>query len=64
MQRGIFDSLTRDVTWETMRERSYVVSQQARIIRKPSSGIDQLAHTLRLRKSRASDQADFREARG
>jgi hypothetical protein len=49
MQRGIYD------TWETMRERTYIKSQQIRIVRHPSSQLDHLAHTLGLRRSRASD---------
>ncbi|HXV09196.1 MAG TPA: hypothetical protein VD839_00180 [Burkholderiales bacterium] len=57
MQRGIYDTLTRDVSWQTMRERSYIAAQQIRIVRKPSSSLDQLAHALGLRRSRLSDGA-------
>ena len=56
MQRGIYDSLTRDLSWQTMRERTYIAAQQVRIVRRPSSSLDQLAHTLGLRRSRASDR--------
>ena len=57
MQRGVYDTLTRDISWQTMRERTYIAAQQIRIVRKPSSGLDQLAHTLGLRRSRVSDRA-------
>lgn len=55
MQRGTYDSLTRDVAWESMRERTYIAAQQVRIVRQPASGLDQLAHRLGLRRSRMSD---------
>jgi len=55
MQRGIFDRFWDDISWETIRERSYVKSQQAKIVRRPSSRLDQLAHSLGLRRSRTSD---------
>ena len=55
MQRGIFKSLWRDICWETMRERTYIKSQQGRIVRKPSSRLDQLAHSMGLRHTRISD---------
>ncbi len=57
MQRGICDSLTREIFWETMRERTYVWAQQNRIVRQPSSGLDKLAHSLGLRRTRMSDKA-------
>jgi len=50
IQRGIYG------TWETIRERTYIKSQQFGIIRQPSTRGDQLAHTLKLRRSRASDR--------
>jgi hypothetical protein len=49
MQRGIYGN------WETMRESIYIKSQQIRIVRKPSSWFDRLAHTLGLRRSRMND---------
>lgn len=55
MQRGIYDSLTRDLSWQTVRERTYIAAQQIRIVRRSSSRLDQLAHTLGLRRSRMSD---------
>ena len=62
-QWGIHDTLTREVSWEAMRERTYFDFQQARIVRKPSSGLDQLAHTLRLRRTRAGDRVRSADTR-
>jgi hypothetical protein len=61
MQRGVYESLTRDLSWETMRERTYLAAQQVRIVRQPLSGLAQLAHTLGLRRSRISDRAGSRD---
>lgn len=55
MQRGTYDAYSRDVDWETMRERTYIKSEQIRIVRRPSSRLEQLAHTLGLRRSRIGD---------
>ena len=56
VQRGAYDKERKDITWETMRERVYRKSQHGQIVRQPSSGLDQLAHTLGLRRSRRSDR--------
>lgn len=53
-QRG-FDAFEGRIPWETLRERSHIRSEQIQIIRRPSSRLDQLAHTLRLRRTRTSD---------
>ena len=55
MQRGVRDGLFQDMTWETMRERAFTVSEQAQVVRRPVSRIDRIAHSLRLRRTRASD---------
>jgi len=55
VQRGIYKTLWGDLSWETIRERTYIRSQQVRIVRQPSSRLDQLAHTLGLRRTRMSD---------
>jgi len=55
MQRGTYDAYSGDVAWETMRERTYIKSEQIRIVRRASSRLEQLAHTLGLRRSRMSD---------
>jgi hypothetical protein len=62
MQRGIFKALWRDISWETVRERTYIKSQQRQIVRHPSSPLDQLAHTLGLRRSRMRDGRGRRNA--
>ena len=54
MQRGIYD------TWETIRARAYVKSQQIEIVRQSFSRFDQLAHTLGLRRTRISDRMESR----
>lgn len=56
IQRGTYDKARKDIAWETIRERIYSKSKHARIVRQPSSGLDQLAHTLRLRRTRKSDR--------
>jgi len=50
IQRGIYN------TWEIVRERAYVKSEQLGIVRRPSTRLDRLAHTLRLRRTRANDR--------
>jgi hypothetical protein len=56
MQRGIYGLSSGAIAWETMRERNYIKAKQIRIVRKPSSRLDQLAHTLGLRRSRMRDK--------
>ena len=56
IQLGTYDKVRKDIAWETIRERVYNKSKHARIIRQSSSGLDQLAHTLRLRRTRKSDR--------
>jgi len=64
MQRGIFNHFWDDISWETIRERGYLEAQNKRIVRGPSSGLEQLGHSLRLRRSRMSDKAKSRERSG
>jgi len=56
IQRGTYDKVRKDIAWETIRERVYSKSKHGRIIRQPSSGLDRLAHTMRLRRTRNSDR--------
>ena len=42
--------------WERLRERVYVESEQKGIVRKPAPRLVQLAHSLRLLRSRAGDR--------
>jgi len=57
MQRGRHDIYSGNIVWETMRERTYIKSQQLQIVRRTSSWLDRWAHTLRLRRSRIHDKA-------
>ena len=55
MQRGTHDAYSGGVAWETMRERTYIKSDQIRIVRRPASRVQQLAHSLGLRRKRRED---------
>lgn len=55
MQRGVYDGLFQNMAWETIRERAFMVSEQARVVRQPASRLDRVAHSLRLRRTRAGD---------
>lgn len=57
MQRGTHDPYSGEVAWETMRERTYIKSEQIRIVRQPASWLRHLAHALGVRRSRMSDGA-------
>jgi len=61
LQRGIFKTLWSDLSWETVRERAYNKLQQRRIVRQPSSRLDQLAHSMGLRRSREGDGVPARK---
>lgn len=56
IQRGTYDKVRKEIAWETIRERVYSKSKHARIVRRPSSGLDELAHSLRLRRTRKGDR--------
>jgi len=58
MQRGIFKHFWDGISWETIRERSYVDAQNNSIVRRPSSSLEQFGHSLRLRHSRMSDKTE------
>lgn len=55
MQRGTSD-FSKSIAWETMRERNYITLEQIQLVRQPTSRLDQLAHTLGLRRTRMSDR--------
>ena len=57
VQRGTYDKARKDILWETMRERVYSKARQGGIVRRPSSSLDQLGHTLGLRRTRKGDRA-------
>ena len=44
------------IAWETMREHSFVKAHEIRTLRRPASRFGQLAHSLRLRRSRICDR--------
>ena len=56
MERGIHDKFWGDIVWETLRKDTEITLSKARFFRQPSSPLDQLAHSLGLRRSRQSDQ--------
>jgi len=62
MQRSIYDAFWRDTAWETMRERTYIKSYQLRIVRRPSSWLDRLSHTIGLRRTRRGDRRQSRRS--
>ena len=55
MQRNTSD-FSEPISWETMRERNHITLDQIRIARQPISSVEQLAHKLRLRRTRMSDR--------
>jgi len=55
MQRGAHDAYSGGIAWETMRERAYIKSDQVRIVRRPASRLQRLAHALGLRRTRRED---------
>jgi len=55
VQRGIYDILLGGISWETLRKRDFSKLEQIRIVRQRSSRLDQLAHSLNLRRCRISD---------
>lgn len=55
MQRGAHDAYSGGIAWETMRERTYIKSEQVRIVRRPVSRLQRLAHALGLHRSRRDD---------
>ena len=57
VQRGVYDAVREDITWETMRDRSYDQSLHRQIVRRRTSGLDQLAHSFGLRRSRIGDRS-------
>jgi hypothetical protein len=55
MQRS-FDTFDGDIPWETIRAYDYIKAQQIQIVRQPSAPLDQMTHTLGLRRTRMSDK--------
>ena len=42
--------------WNTVADRTFITPDKIHFVRKPTSRLDQWAHFLRLRRTRASDQ--------
>lgn len=55
LQRGTYDRRSRSISWETMRERTYLISEHGQLVRKPLSWLDRLRHSLRLTRTRKAD---------
>jgi len=55
LQRGIYDRHSRSISWETMREGTYLIAEHGQIVRKPLSWLERLRHSLRLIRTRKTD---------
>jgi len=44
--------------WEPVRERSYIESEQSRIVQKRASGLARLAHSLGITRTETSDSTE------
>jgi hypothetical protein len=62
VQRGIYDPFWNEIAWETMRERGSIKLAQIKIVRQRAPRVDQLAHSLGLRRSRMSDMMGSRKS--
>lgn len=60
VQRHAWNKESIYTDWEPIRESTYVESEQKQIVRKLSTGVVRLAHSLRLLRSRATDRRNFR----
>ena len=58
VQRGVYDILSGGISWETLREHDRSRLEQIQIIRQRSSRLEQLAHSLNLRRSRQGDEVE------
>ena len=58
MERGIHDKFWGDIVWEPLRADTDITLGKERFFRQPVSPVDQLAHSLGLRRSRKSDRTD------
>jgi len=55
LQQGIYRRHSRSISWETMRERTYLISEHGQLVRKPLSWLDRLRHSLRMTRTRKTD---------
>ena len=61
LQRAVPCSLSGEVAWETMRERTCLELQHLNVVRQPSSWHERLAHSSGLRQRRVNDRNNDRQ---
>ena len=61
LQRAVHCSLSGQVAWETMRERTCLELQHLQVVRQPSSMLEGLAHSFGLRRRRMSDRNKYQQ---
>ena len=57
VQRHVWNKNSVHTAWETIRERTYIETEQRQIVQKRSAGLARLAHSLGLLRTRTSDGA-------
>ena len=56
VQRHVWNKESAYSEWESIRERTYIESEQKQIVRKPVTPFLRIAHALRLVRTRARDR--------
>jgi hypothetical protein len=56
VQRHLWNSDSVYTAWESLRERTYVESEQRQVVQRRSSRLVRLAHTMGLMRTRMSDR--------
>lgn len=59
VQRHVWNKDSVYTAWEPIRERTYIETEQAKIVQKRSPGLARLAHSLGLLRTRASDRTSL-----
>ena len=59
MQRHVWNKDSVYTAWQSIRERTYIETEQTQIARKRSFGLVRLAHSLGLLRTRSSDRARY-----
>ena len=57
-QLGVLDRQGLRITWSTMREGRFRDAREVQALRRPSSRLSQIAHSLGLRRTRVTDRGD------
>lgn len=57
-QFGVLDDPPERINWSAMRQGSFSDAREARTLRRHSFWLDQIAHSLRLRRTRATDRRE------